>query len=314
MSNNPEDDAGGTDDGNRSDDAEDDFRFDDDSGFDEDPGFGDSDGGSGDPGESPGESGDSSVDASDVLGSPDVGDVSDEVADAPLDEVADEFERPDLVVDVEAPGRFVEQECGRLLGERAGEDDSLALATAERPDRSVPELCGLGALQGALDHGGGRRIRGEATVVRSAPHLDDVRDRELEGERRVLRDGRDPAAGRPRGECVNVLAGDADRAGVGRDDPVDGLQERGLAGAVRADEADELAGRDRQRDALQDRRVAVGGDHVSNVDERVVGPGGRCAVGSGHVGVRRARCVRDSRWIRRGRPVLDRRVGVAGGS
>jgi hypothetical protein len=94
MSNNPEDDAGGTDDGNRSDDAEDDFRFDDDSGFDEGPRFGDSDSGSGDPGESPGEPGDSSVDASDVLGSPDVGDVSDEVADAPLDTNADEATTP----------------------------------------------------------------------------------------------------------------------------------------------------------------------------------------------------------------------------
>lgn len=61
------------------------------------------------------------------------------------DELADQREDPYLMVDVEAGGRLVEQEGIRVLTERAGDDDALALAAAHRVDRSVGEARDVGA-------------------------------------------------------------------------------------------------------------------------------------------------------------------------
>ena len=59
----------------------------------------------------------------------------------------------------------------------------------------------------------------------------------------------------------DVGAGEADAAGVDRDEAGDGLDEGRLAGAVRAEEDEELAGRDGEVDAADDREVAlVAGD------------------------------------------------------
>ena len=64
-------------------------------------------------------------------------------------------------------------------------------------------------------------------------------------------------------------AGEAHGAGMDRDEAGDGLDERRLAGAVRAEEGDELAGRDGEVDAAHDRQVAL----VAG-DERVGREGG----------------------------------------
>jgi hypothetical protein len=53
------------------------------------------------------------------------------------DEVGDEFEHPSLVVDIETRCRFVEHEHLGVLCERAGEEDTLALAAGEVVDSPV---------------------------------------------------------------------------------------------------------------------------------------------------------------------------------
>ena len=71
------------------------------------------------------------------------------------------------------------------------------------------------------------------------------------------------------GRGGDVGAGEADAAGMDRDEAGDGLDEGRLAGAVRAEEDDDLAGRHGEVDAAHDRQVAL----VAG-DERVGREGG----------------------------------------
>ena len=57
-------------------------------------------------------------------------------------------------------------------------------------------------------------------------------------------------------------------AGAARHEPHDRAQRRGLAGAVAADDADRLAGRNRQRHALQDVAAPVPGVEVAHLEHR----------------------------------------------
>ena len=69
------------------------------------------------------------------------------------------------------------------------------------------------------------------------------------------------------GDAVGLPAGDvlvrqADAAGGGADQADQGLHQRGLAGAVAAEQGEDLAGGDRQGDAVQDAGGAVAGVEV----------------------------------------------------
>src|SRR4051794_16938501 len=89
-----------------------------------------------------------------------------------------------LVAEVEARGRLVEHDELRLLGERAGEQHELALATGDH---------GVGALGKVIDAEANERLPryfaimrrgpGEQTAVRGASHQHDGFDRECEGRR-----------------------------------------------------------------------------------------------------------------------------------
>jgi hypothetical protein len=93
--------------------------------------------------------------------------------------------------------------------------------------------------------------------VRIAPHQDQLLDRERELGRHALRDhgdlprelGRAPVRQRPPLE--------EDRAGVGREHPREQADQRRLAGAVRAEHADDLAGPDLEREVGEPERARL---------------------------------------------------------
>jgi hypothetical protein len=67
--------------------------------------------------------------------------------------------------------------------------------------------------------------------------------------------------------ACHLLAADPDRALSGLDDPADRVQERALAGAVRADERDALALVEVERDAVDGDRGAVLDDERVDLEQ-----------------------------------------------
>ena len=70
----------------------------------------------------------------------------------------------------------------------------------------------------------------------------------------------------PTGFCDGVEAEDADRAGLGLEHAEDVLDERGLAGAVAADEAEDAAAGDGERDVVERLRGAELAGEPADVD------------------------------------------------
>jgi len=176
---------------------------------------------------------------------------------AVVDEVRDEVERAHLVVDVQARGRFVQQEHGRGLRERSREHDALALPATDRRDGFVREPRDLGAFHRAVDGVVILAARAvEAPAVRGSTHRDHVPDAEVEREVGVLGHHRDAATGLARPQASDRVPVDGHDPVVGREHARESSQERRLPGAVRADEADELALVHRYRHRVQDPRPA----------------------------------------------------------
>ena len=161
--------------------------------------------------------------------------------------------------DAERRGRLVEQHDLRLAEQRAGDRDLLALAAGERADlaaqardrhRQVREqLAGLVLHPRLVELARDGAGAGRDLLAAEEEVGDDV---EVVAEREVLVDGRDPERGRVLGlGDRDLLAAEADRAGVGGVDAGDRLDHRRLAGAVVADEADHLAGVDGEVDPVQ---------------------------------------------------------------
>ena len=82
----------------------------------------------------------------------------------------------------------------------------------------------------------------------------------------------------------DVAAVEHDAARARQRQSQDGANERGLAGAVRAEQAGDAAGRDRERDALQHVGLVVGGVDVLDLEparhltpprDRLLAPAGR---------------------------------------
>ena len=154
---------------------------------------------------------------------------------------------------VECGDRLVENDELRARGDGAGDGDALTLAAGERRNRAAGKL--------------GREAdpaekRGH--MLRPVPAGGDAVDAQrlgdgasgggagVEGRGRILEHHLHPAARPPQraaGKGEPIAAIEADGAGVRRDQPGDDTGERRLAATGRADQAERLAGRDRQRDA-----------------------------------------------------------------
>ncbi len=86
---------------------------------------------------------------------------------APRDaERVEDLERLLLVPDVERGGRLVEEDDRRLLGERPGDDDPLALAAGERAERAIAQ-----AVEIELDEGSRRGVAVVRALARERPEV-----------------------------------------------------------------------------------------------------------------------------------------------
>ena len=184
--------------------------------------------------------------------------------------------------------RLVEDDQIGLLVDGAGDRDALALAAGQLADDRVRR----------------EHLRGEADLAHQplgladflvdleeaeaagelAAHEDVADDRLLDRERPVLEHGLDAGLARPRRvPAGHRLAAHDDLAAGRRDHAGEDLDQRRLAGAVVADQADDLADVDVQADAAERVDVAVGLRDVAELDQ-VLGhsaclPAGRCRPG-----------------------------------
>ena len=85
----------------------------------------------------------------------------------------------------------------------------------------------------------------------------------------ILEDEADPRRQRARVRAADVETADADGAAGRRDDACDRLDESRLAGAVRADDRDELSRSDVEVDVVQHGRASAAEREVAHLDERL---------------------------------------------
>ena len=135
---------------------------------------------------------------------------------------------------------------------------------AQRHERSLLERGGPG---------GGERRAGECDVLRAfdleraevgvAAHERDLVHRIVEGELGLLRDDRHAARQHPTRDRLDVASVELDPSRDRTEQAAEETQQRRLSGPVRAEDADQAARREVERDLLQDGAVAVGEGDLS---------------------------------------------------
>ena len=145
---------------------------------------------------------------------------------------------------VETGQRLVEEQSPRRRGERPGEGDPLRLTAAQLGDRP-------GSVAGEADDGehlGDPRVAGgPVEALHPQPEGDVAGDVAVWEQLLVLEHHADPAAMRRHAGDVDPV--ETDRARGDRDEAGDGAQQRALAAARRAEQGDDLAVGDGERDA-----------------------------------------------------------------
>ena len=137
------------------------------------------------------------------------------------------------------------------------EVEPAALAAGERVGAGV-ELVREADLRGDL-------VRRPRARVRRAVELDRLAHGEQAVERRLLEHDADPLAERALA-AAGVEAEDAHVAGVGAAVAFEDLDERGLAGAVRAEQREHLAAADLEVDAVERLHAVVGLAQAADAD------------------------------------------------
>ena len=169
---------------------------------------------------------------------------------------------------IEVGGGFVEEEELRLSGEGAGDEDTLALAAGEGGEAAVFEVVEVHLFEGILGKfavWGAKRSEG-AGLTESA-HEDDVGnvDGEIGVHLAVLGDVSDLGAG-VFGSSVEYGNG----AFLGAEEAEDKFEHGGFAGAVGADDADEIAFGEFQVDIVEDGVIVVGEGDVFEGDDGLI--------------------------------------------
>jgi hypothetical protein len=156
----------------------------------------------------------------------------------------------------EALGGFVEEEERRVAEQRAGDGDHALLAAGEGGGALAEEAAHVGEELEDLRHvpGGGAGASG------AARGFEILGDGQAAEEARVLgHEAEARAAGFEGLAALDLDAVEADGAGARAHQAHDARERGGLAGAVAAEERDDLAARDLERKAEQDLALAVGG-------------------------------------------------------
>ena len=153
---------------------------------------------------------------------------------------------------VEVAERLVEQHDRRPRGQRAGEGHPLLLPAGQLVGVAATVVGQVDELEQLGD------ARGAVTPARH-PEGDVVGDPQVGEQRRVLEDDPDAAVlrGHPRAAARDDPAADEHLPGVGLEQARGEHQQRRLAAAAGADERDELAVGDRQRDVVDGGRAPV---------------------------------------------------------
>ena len=168
-----------------------------------------------------------------------------------LDEIA-------AALRVEPDRRLVHQQQARLVQQRARKLDPAAVAAGELRGLVVGALGEAEPCQLLLDARLGDRAR---NAVQAGMEQKIGGDGELEVERRLLEDDAEPRQRRHR-IARHVVAHHLDAAGIGGEQAGEQLEQRRLAGAIGAEQGDELAGMGGQADAVDGADRAIGLDDV----------------------------------------------------
>src|SRR5579863_206900 len=179
-------------------------------------------------------------------------------------EAADELANFVNLPRVEADGRLVEHEYGRIMNQGLGEPDALAIALGELPADAMSHL-GEAA---DVDHvSGGVLDLGAADAAQLGDEFQIALDAHIGIERRVFRQVADQAAGFERiGEDVEAV--DEHGAGSRRHKAGDDAHRGGFAGAVGSEKAQNLAAFGAKGDPFDGEEIAVGLAQVLDVDHR----------------------------------------------
>ena len=200
--------------------------------------------------------------------------------------LADRLQRGEDEVDdrgSEAERRLVEEQDRRPRDERPCDRELLLLATGQGPRLPVPKLLDDREQLGDV---GDVRVGAVRARASREPEPEVLVHRELCEEASPLGDECDTGSrdGLGRASAKRPVA-EADLASASGHEPHDRVQRRRLPGAVRADEPDELAGRDGEREAADGSDAAVGDLEVTELEGAAPLNGALAEVGSCDVDV-----------------------------
>ncbi len=165
--------------------------------------------------------------------------------------LVDQFKGVDPAAEIECAGRLVEHEDRGLLGQGAGEDQPLRLASRHRGETATGHVGQRHPVeQVQADPPVSFGLHGKVAEVRRPPEQDVVKAGHLGRQLRMLRHVRDQPCSPAVAELAGGLAGQNDAAGRVRQ-AGDGPEHGGLARAVRSDQRDPFAGRHGGADAVQ---------------------------------------------------------------
>ena len=172
--------------------------------------------------------------------------------------------QPPARLRIEADGRLVEEQHAGVMDERARDLEPSFHAGRERPHQAVAPLRELDQMQHLVDPALAPRRRhaiDEAVEIEVLVHGQAIVERGLlehhaEAAPRLQRMGDDVDAADPRG------------AAVGLEDGAEDVEQRGLAGAVRAEQREQLVRPHREADIVQRQRAAIALGHAVDHDLR----------------------------------------------
>ncbi len=161
----------------------------------------------------------------------------------------------------EAEAELVEEQQLRASGERPTEREHLLLAAGEEAAAPVAEVGERGEVPV-------RRLRVE--VLAAVPEAEVLGDGQPEEQAAVLGNVRDAELrARARLHASQVLPLEADRAVHGAHQAGDGAERRRLAGAVRAEQRDDLARRNVDMNVAEHRSAVVAGRQAVELEHRL---------------------------------------------
>ena len=166
-------------------------------------------------------------------------------------------------LDVEAGERLIEQEAAGIAHDRAADGDALAFAFGQLPRPAIEHIV---EMEGRADpaHARGDLGRGHPFGVQRIGQILGYGQRGV--ERIELKHHGDVAIARR--QVIDAPAGDVDVASARVFEAGDHAQRRGLAAAGRAEQTDDLAGRDIEVDPVDGGEIAENLGHLLERDRR----------------------------------------------